>query len=452
MNDYGLKEPSYFGGSGRTIFGAVPVLLLLAAVGAAGYLWFRSTLPQVEVPGGFPNVLGPSTPLRVRWTNPHGARRVTVAVEQNGVRTVAFEKTEPATRFAFRPPLAPPGELAVTISRQQVPSLAPGKATVIVEVQSNDLRAQSATLAKELPVILEKPRVSAPAAPVYLRRGGTGAVVFTVGGGWQEAGVRVGKYTFPSYPVKGHPEQRLSLFSVPPDAEPGAEPILFARSGTGDEATSTFPHKVTPAKFRDRTLELGAGLMDKVLGELDPGSPGPAAERFARLNSAMRRANDAALAELSRQSGPARLWKEPFLLLPRGKAEALFADHRTYRYQGKELNREWHLGIDMASVKRAPVPAVADGRVVHAGRLGIYGNCVAIDHGLGVLSVYGHMSGLAVKAGDTVTRGREIGQSGMTGLAGGDHLHLGVMVGGVFVDPVEWSYGKWMQDLLAATQ
>ena len=61
------------------------------------------------------------------------------------------------------------------------------------------------------------------------------------------------------------------------------------------------------------------------------------------------------------------------------------------------------------------------------------------------------MSGLAVKPGDTVTRGREIGRSGTTGLAGGDHLHLGVMVGGVFVDPVEWSYANWMKDLLAVT-
>ena len=452
MNDYGLKEPSYFGGSGRTIFGGIPVLIFLALAGAAGYLWFRSTAPRVELAGGFPAVLGPATPLRIQWTNPHGARRVTVALEQNGVRTVAFEKTEPAVRFVFRPAPAPPGELAVTVGRKEVPSLAAGKATLIVEVQSNDLRAQSVALVKELPVVLEKPRVTAPAAPVFVRRGGTAAVVFTVGGGWQEAGVRVGKYTFPSYPVKGQAERRLSLFSIPPDVEPGDAPLLFARSATGDEATVALPVKVTPAKFRDRTLELSQGLMDKVLGELDPGSPGPAAERFARLNSAMRRTNDAALAELSRKSGPARLWKEAFLLLPRGKAEALFADHRTYRYQGKSLNREWHLGIDMASVKNAPVPAAADGRVVHAGRLGIYGNCVVLDHGLGVLSVYGHMSRVAVKEGDTVTRGREIGQSGTSGLAGGDHLHLGVMVGGAFVDPVEWSYAQWMKELLDAME
>ena len=95
-----------------------------------------------------------------------------------------------------------------------------------------------------------------------------------------------------------------------------------------------------------------------------------------------------------------------------------------------------------------PVPAANHGTVVHAGRLAIYGNCVVIDHGLGVLTVYGHMSGVAVKVGDLVTKGQEIGKSGVTGLAGGDHLHLGLLVGPAFVDPVDWTRGSWMEKTL----
>lgn len=449
MPEYGLREPSYFGGSGRSLLGAVPVLLLLAAAGGAGYLWMKSTVPTVEVPGGFPRALGPSTPLKVRWTNLHGVRRVTVFVEQGGVRNVAFEKAEPATRFAFRPAPAPPGEVAFNIPKT---GLTPGKATIIVEVQSNDLRAQLASISQELPVVLEKPSVTADHEPVFLRRGGAGVVQFTVGGGWSEAGVRVGKFTFPSWPVKGKAERRVALFSVPPEADDDAVPTLFARNAIGDEATTPFPVKVTSVKFRDRTLDLGDKLMDKVLNELDAGAQGNAAERFARLNSQMRRANDAALAALAAKSEPTRLWDGPFVMLPRGKAEAMFADHRTYRYAGKPLNREWHLGVDMASVRNAPIPAGNNGKVVHAGRLGIYGNCVAIDHGLGVLTVYGHMSELAVKVGQNLKKGQEIGKSGMTGLAGGDHLHLGLMIGGVFVDPVEWSYASWMEKTVPALE
>jgi len=433
------------GGMGRSLLTTVPVLAVIGLVGAAGFLWVKSTSPTVEVVGGFPRALGVSTPMRVRWTNPHGARRVSVLVEQNGARTVAWEKSQPSARFRFSPAAEPPGEAAVVIGRD---GLVPGKAVVMVEVESNDLRAQVVRLSQEMPVILEKPSVRADEKTVYLRRGGTGVVTFTAGGGWDEAGVRVGKYSFPSWPLKGQRERRVSLFSIPPDVEEGAEAVLFARNAIGQEATAPFPHSVKPVKFRERTLEIGAGLMDKVLGELDGGSQGEAAERFARINSKMRRANDAELAKLAGKSEGKRLWEGPFVLLPSGKAEAMFADHRTYKYSGKELNREWHLGIDMASVKNAAVPAANTGKVVHAGRMGIYGNCAVIDHGMGVLTVYGHLSGIAVKVGDTVTKGQEIGKSGMTGLAGGDHLHLGVMVGSAFVDPVEWNYVFFMEQLM----
>src|SRR5688500_20374453 len=83
---------------------------------------------------------------------------------------------------------------------------------------------------------------------------------------------------------------------------------------------------------------------------------------------------------------------------------------------------------------------------MHAGDLGIYGNCVVIDHGLGVQSLYGHLTTIDVKAGDTVEKGRQIGRSGMTGLAGGDHLHFTMLVGGEQVTPVDWWSAQWLQD------
>lgn len=438
------------GGSGRSLLRALPVLLILGALGAAGYLWVKSTLPVVEVAGGFPRALGAATPMRVRWTNAHGARQVTVTVEQDGARTAVFTQAVAARRFAFARMAEAPGEAAFSITKAAIPGLKPGKATVTVEVASNDLRGQVARLSRELPVVLEKPRVTANEKPVLLRRGGTGAVIFTVGGGWSEAGLRVGRFVFPSWPSKGQPERRVCLFTFPPEVDVEERPVLYAKNAVGDEATVEMPFRLENVKFRERTLELGDRLMEKVLSELDPGTQGPAAERFTRINSAMRRANDARLAEMAARSGGKRRWEGEFQLLPRGKAEALFADSRTYKYEGKALNREWHLGIDMASVKNAPVPAANHGTVVHAGRLGIYGNCVVIDHGLGVLTVYGHMSALSVKEGDSVRRGQEIGRSGMTGLAGGDHLHLGVMVQGAFVDPVEWTYDYWQERALGA--
>jgi len=85
---------------------------------------------------------------------------------------------------------------------------------------------------------------------------------------------------------------------------------------------------------------------------------------------------------------------------------------------------------------------------VFAGYLGIYGNCVVLDHGYGLQTLYGHLSSVEVKAGDKVTRGQPLGRSGATGLAGGDHLHFAVLLQGLPVNPIEWFDAKWLHDRL----
>ena len=110
------------------------------------------------------------------------------------------------------------------------------------------------------------------------------------------------------------------------------------------------------------------------------------------------------------------------------------------------MDQQVHLGFDLAVTANVPVSAAQRGVVVHAADLGIYGNCVIIDHGLGVQSLYGHLSSIGVKVGDKVDKGQEIGRSGQTGLAGGDHLHFTTLVGGEQVTPVDWWSAQWMQD------
>jgi murein DD-endopeptidase MepM/ murein hydrolase activator NlpD len=134
--------------------------------------------------------------------------------------------------------------------------------------------------------------------------------------------------------------------------------------------------------------------------------------------------------------------------VPLGNAqiESKFADHRTYFYQGKEVDQQVHLGFDLAVTVNIPVKAGNDGKVVYADYLGIYGNCIVIDHGMGVSSLYGHLSSIDVKAGDAVKRDQVIGRSGMTGLAGGDHLHFSIQVQGLPVSAVEWWDPHWIDD------
>jgi murein DD-endopeptidase MepM/ murein hydrolase activator NlpD len=135
-----------------------------------------------------------------------------------------------------------------------------------------------------------------------------------------------------------------------------------------------------------------------------------------------------------------------FLPFANTKAEAAFADFRTYVYQGREVDKQVHLGFDLASFANTPILSANRGKVVYAADLGIYGNCVIIDHGMGVQSLYGHLSSIAVKVGDMVEKSQPLGKSGMTGLAGGDHLHFTMLVNGQMVNPVEWWDEHWIQD------
>ena len=136
----------------------------------------------------------------------------------------------------------------------------------------------------------------------------------------------------------------------------------------------------------------------------------------------------------------------PFHAFANNKVEAAFADFRTYTYQGKDVDKQVHLGFDLASFANAPVLAANRGKVLWASDLGIYGNCVVIDHGLGVQSLYGHLSSVDVKVGDMVEKEQVLGKSGMTGIAGGDHLHFTMLVNGHMVNPIEWWDPHWIQD------
>jgi len=133
------------------------------------------------------------------------------------------------------------------------------------------------------------------------------------------------------------------------------------------------------------------------------------------------------------------------LQLRNSKVMASYGDRRVYLYKGKPISRSVHLGYDLASVSNAPVEAANSGIVRFAGDLGIYGNAVVIDHGLGLMSLYGHLSEILVKDGQSVKKGELIAKTGSTGLAGGDHLHFGILVQGIEVSPLYWWDSRWIK-------
>ncbi len=140
---------------------------------------------------------------------------------------------------------------------------------------------------------------------------------------------------------------------------------------------------------------------------------------------------------------PQQLWNGAFLTpLKQYVVTTQFGQRRGYN--GGPVST-YHTGIDMAAPQGSIVAAAANGRVVFAGTLPERGNCIILDHGMGVHSVYAHLSLLAVKYGANVTQGQLIGRVGSTGFSTGPHLHWEVRLGHTPVDPNEWVNGVWPQ-------
>src|SRR5690349_15392346 len=158
-----------------------------------------------------PAVIGVSTPVNVQVANPHGVRAIRAYVEQNGTPYPLFEETAPATRFLWKRHEAP-RTVTFEAGKQKAPALKEGKARVVVEAVSNDLRGSRDTASADVTVVLAPPRVLADDLQHYINQGGMELVVLTPSGSWNEAGAKVGKYTFRSFPLPGHSDQRFSMF------------------------------------------------------------------------------------------------------------------------------------------------------------------------------------------------------------------------------------------------
>jgi murein DD-endopeptidase MepM/ murein hydrolase activator NlpD len=205
-------------------------------------------------------------------------------------------------------------------------------------------------------------------------------------------------------------------------------------------------------KYKKSTIALSDGfLANKIVPLIEDvaARQGTPKEQFIAVNKALRKVNEDKITEVTSKATPSILWSGAFAQLSNSKVEANFADARTYTYNGEPIDTAFHLGYDLSVTKHYPIEASNSGTIAFTGDLGLYGNAVIIDHGLGLFTLYGHMSQIDVKVGDTVKKLQIIGRTGETGFAGGDHLHFGIYLDGVAVLPVEWWDSKWIEDNIA---
>jgi murein DD-endopeptidase MepM/ murein hydrolase activator NlpD len=358
------------------------------------------------------------------------------------------------------------GAIAVRheIGRATVQTIKSGPARIVVTATRPvlyGLRTLEAEATRDVTVRLERPRVGAMSTHHYVNLGGTEMVVYRVSPDDVASGVRVGDLEYPGFPAAGalveglalsDPALRVAFFALRHDQDVNTPIRLYARDEAGNTTVSDFDKRLFPKSFRRSRIELRDPDMERLVPAILEGTTevrpdGSLVERFVAINSELRRLNNAKIASFAAQTAPEMLWRgEVFHNFRNTSPEAAFADFRTYVYQGKEVDRQVHLGFDLASFAGTPIVAANRGKVLYADDLGIYGNTVIVDHGMGVQSLYAHLSTIDVAVGAMVEKEQPIGRSGQTGMALGDHLHFTMLVHGQMVNPIEWWDGHWIED------
>lgn len=417
-------------------------LIVLLGWVAVGHLDFDDPTVALKTPV---EVVGAKTVLTVAAADQSsGLKVVKVTFSQGGQSKVVLDRTFP--------PGGGKGEtvdLPVTLEPKAL-GFQEGKATLTVEAWdrawSHLFRGHTASLSQDVVIDLVPVNLTYQAVSHLLHAGGTGVICYRLNKEVKESGIMVEGRFFQGFPnPKGGKGDYVVLFAVPQEG-PNTFPVeLVARPSMGNEIKQAISLKSKPRKWRHDSLNLPDSFLRKVASTLPVTNPNDLLGSYLEVNRNLRKLNHETFHKVASQSTPQPLWVGSFQRFY-GKPMARFGDRRTYMYQGKAVDQQTHLGEDLASLVNSPVYAGNNGVVVYADNLGIYGNTVMLDHGLGVFSSYSHMSKIDVKVGDKVQKGAVLGQTGTTGLAAGDHLHFAINLQGEFVDPLEWWDPHWIRD------
>jgi murein DD-endopeptidase MepM/ murein hydrolase activator NlpD len=207
-----------------------------------------------------------------------------------------------------------------------------------------------------------------------------------------------------------------AVVGIDVETKPGAQSwqVVALESGRAPRAVSG-RLTIHRRDFALQHLTLPRGMVD-----LDPETERRAVAEGERLST------------LYRTITPERLWRGPFVRpVAGGEPPMGFGARRVINGQP----RSPHSGVDYAAARGTPVVAANSGRVALVGEFFFPGRLVAIDHGLGVYTLYFHLDSVAVTDGDAVDRGQVLGTVGVTGRATGPHLHFGAVIGAARVDP-----------------
>ncbi len=222
------------------------------------------------------------------------------------------------------------------------------------------------------------------------------------------------------YPLYPHPANPANLYcgliAIPFRTQPGpAELVLAWKNATGDHAKK-IPFMIVAGKYKTDELKVDSSRVN------------PNKKNIERAQKEARK-----IERVYAGGGSERLWKGDFQLPMTSDITSPFGNKRVFNGQLKS----YHNGVDFRARTPKPVFASNSGVVKLAESLFYSGNAVVIDHGTGIFTIYAHLSRIDVTPGQHIEKGQRLGLTGATGRVSGPHLHWGVKVKGVAVNPIQ---------------
>jgi murein DD-endopeptidase MepM/ murein hydrolase activator NlpD len=431
----------------------VPAVIILAIFG-----WFFATIFEGEKPtlNFVPKAAflsqGQEFHLSVKDTK-RGIRRVKVSISQEGRELTVLEKKFPFRGLMNREGIHRQDESFI-IDPSEL-KLAQGRLDIQVQAWDYSRRGggdgNMTLLQHRMTVDTIPPSIRAISRMHNINQGGSCLTIYQASSDCEKSGVFVNNDFFPGYPAQGKAGEgiHLAYFALPHNVAKDTSIYLWAKDQANNESKRSFNYHIRPKRFRTDRIKITDRFLDAILpyfASYSFSAEDTDIEKYIKINKDLRKENHLALIKLCEKSSPERFWEGSWLRLKNAATMARYGDKRLYFYKGKKIDEQFHLGVDLASLAHSPVMAGNGGRIIFAGKLGIYGLAVVIDHGQGLTSLYAHLSNIDVSSDQKVNKGEVIGQTGHTGLAAGDHLHFAVMVHGIPVNPIEWWDDHWIQD------
>jgi len=434
----------------------ISILTMLGLLGWFLMIIFESEKPQIQM-AALPKFFKGKQEVALTLSDARrGIRRVEVYVKQAGRAIPLLEET-----FPFRGVLNEKGthrsEIRLTMDPFEM-NLAQGHADLCVSVwdysRRNGGEGNLALLERRMMVDTIPPAIRAVSDQNYVNVGGSGLVIYHTSSDAIHSGLFVGEISFPGFPAGGLAGEKLHVcyFGIPLGLKGKPEIYLWAEDEAGNASRGILHCHVRQKRFRTDKMTITDRFLEQILpcfGSYLENAAGQGIDHFLKINRGLRHENAKTFQELAKQTSLTRLWEGDWLRLKNAANMARFGDRRIYFYKGEKVDEQIHMGVDLASLAQSEVQAANSGRVIFAEDLGIYGLTVILDHGQGLASTYSHLSGIQIQKGQIVNKGDVIGTTGRTGLALGDHLHFGVMVNGLFVNPIEWWDSHWIGDNIA---